>query len=332
MNLKSNIKKTNFLVIMMFFSSIFLGCKKNFESTNKHIKSEFSNQKIIDSLQLDLNKDGRKDKIEVVQNDKGEREIKVLLNTEKGFKEITRNNEIIGCSTCGNQSGDPYINLRASALGFDISLEDVVYSFNYKDGEVSLIQIDFLVLNQASEGIEEKHQIFTKKDFGIINLRDFTNDTVTALVSNLNKQIHEDKNIISTRNHKISLPVSLKGISILDYPTPEKYKNLKIDNNLPTSIVELSNNVLVLFFEGDTERWYLTTLKDSEIMDRLLIGKSETIETENGTIDNYIDFTIGKDYKINLEYSTGKNAELKKLEKKETYYVNPKNNKIVKSK
>lgn len=56
----------NFLiVIMMFFASIFLACKKNFESTNKLIKTESSNQKILDSLQLDLSKDGRKDKIAV---------------------------------------------------------------------------------------------------------------------------------------------------------------------------------------------------------------------------------------------------------------------------
>lgn len=138
------------------------------------------------------------------------------------------------------------------------------------------------------------------------------------------------KETASAKNSKLSLPVSLKGISILDYPTPEKYKNIQIDGSTPTSVAELNDNVLILFFEGDTERWYLVTIKDSKIAHKLLIGKSETVETENGTTDHYIDFTIDKNFKINLEYSAGKDSHSAKTQKTESFQINFKNNRIEK--
>lgn len=88
--------------------------------------------------------------------------------------------------------------------------------------------------------------------------------------------------------------------------------------------------MLILFFEGDTERWYLVTIKDSKIADKLLIGKSETAETENGAADHYIDFTIDKKFKINLEYSTGKDSHSAKTQKTESFQINFKNNRIEK--
>lgn len=147
-------------------------------------------------------------------------------------------------------------------------------------------------------------------------------------------QLNSNNNLFdstaSAKNSKLSLPLSLKGISILDYPTPEKYKNIQIDGSTPTSVAELNDNVLILFFEGDTERWYLVTIKDSKIADKLLIGKSETVEAENGSTDHYIDFTIDKNFKINLEYSTGKNSHSAKTQKTESFQINFKNNRIEK--
>ncbi|KUJ50301.1 hypothetical protein [Chryseobacterium sp. JAH] len=146
---------------------------------------------------------------------------------------------------------------------------------------------------------------------------------------------NNDEEAPTNKRGTISFPSkSIKKDDLLSRPSkfPLINKQIIIDDSSATSVYKLSENVYITWFDGDTERWYLVTINDSKIVSKLLIGKSETVETERGTIDNYIDFTIDKDYKINLEYSTGKNTELKKIEKEETYYVNPKDNKIVKFK
>lgn len=136
---------------------------------------------------------------------------------------------------------------------------------------------------------------------------------------------------VSEKTNIISLPISIDKISILDYPTPKKYNKLQIDESMPTSVVEINKNVLILFFDGDTEKWYLVTLKDSKITNKLMIGKSETVETENGTIDNYIDFSIDKDLNITLNYSSGKNINFKKNIKTEKYHIDLEKNEIVRN-
>ncbi|WP_313500503.1 hypothetical protein [Kaistella carnis] len=67
---------------------------------------------------------------------------------------------------------------------------------------------------------------------------------------------------------------------------------------------------------------------NKKIVDKLLIGKSETLETEYGTSGNYINFSINRSLNIILEYSTGKGSESRKIYKKEKYFVNKEKHKI----
>lgn len=120
----------------------------------------------------------------------------------------------------------------------------------------------------------------------------------------------------------------MERIDILDYPYSSKYDYIKIDENMPASILEINKNTFIIWFDGDVERWYLVMVDNKKIVDKLLIGKSETIETKDGTIDNYINFKIEKDFEIILEYSEGKGVDSQKIEKKENFKINLENLKI----
>lgn len=105
-------------------------------------------------------------------------------------------------------------------------------------------------------------------------------------------------------------------------------KIISINGTDATSVYKLANNIYLIWFDGDSERWYIVTMIDSKIIDKLLVGKSETIETKDGTIDNFIDFKIEKDFEIILEYSEGKGVDSQKIEKKENFKINLDNLKI----
>ena len=120
----------------------------------------------------------------------------------------------------------------------------------------------------------------------------------------------------------------MEQIDILDYPYSSKYDYIKIDENMPASILEINKNTFIIWFDGDVERWYLVMVDNKKIVDKLLIGKSETLETEYGTSGNYINFSINRSLNIILEYSTGKGSASRKIYKKEKYFVNKEKHKI----
>lgn len=128
----------------------------------------------------------------------------------------------------------------------------------------------------------------------------------------------EEKNIVES---KISFPLVGNTIEILDYPTSEKFNFITIEGESPSSVIEINENLLLSWFDGDRESWYLLTIENKKVLDNLLVGKSETVETEKGTFDNYIDFIIDKNLMIALTYSSGKSVDSRKIQKTEKYKI-----------
>lgn len=105
-------------------------------------------------------------------------------------------------------------------------------------------------------------------------------------------------------------------------------KKVVINGSAATSVYELATNVFLTWFDGDNERWYVVTIKDNILVDKKLVGKSETLETNDDRVDKYIDFFIDKNLDIKLEYSTGKGFDSRKIIKTEKYFINEENLKI----
>lgn len=155
------------------------------------------------------------------------------------------------------------------------------------------------------------------------SFKKFANDLSEYLVGNSN-----GSGVIQENKNTFTFPIVMEKISILDYPYSSKYDYIKIDGNKPTSVLEIDKNTFIIWFDGDYERWYLVTVDNNKIVDKLLIGKSETVKTEDGTVDNYINFNIDKNLNIILEYSTGQGFASRKVYKKEKYFTNKGKHKI----
>ncbi|WP_353151442.1 hypothetical protein [Chryseobacterium sp.] len=127
-----------------------------------------------------------------------------------------------------------------------------------------------------------------------------------------------DAQSLSDKKQNIILPVSKDDLLNPNNEFPIIDKKIFVDDSEASSVYKLANNTFLLWFDGDNERWYVVTFVNNQLFNKLLIGKSETIESENGKIiDNYIDFNIDKNLKIKLKYSTGK-----KIKKIESYQIN----------
>ena len=142
-----------------------------------------------------------------------------------------------------------------------------------------------------------------------------------------------DENTIPSKVKKKITQLFTKPINKNDFLNPNtKFpiidKKISIDSTDATSVYKLADNVYLTWFEGDAERWYITTFRNDKLFDERLIGKNETIETENGTTDNYIDFIIDKNLNIEIEYSTGKGFAKRRIFKTEKYFVNTESLKI----
>ncbi|AKK72654.1 hypothetical protein OK18_08490 [Chryseobacterium gallinarum] len=140
------------------------------------------------------------------------------------------------------------------------------------------------------------------------------------------QNIQDKKTIAKNSERNIILPVSKEDLLNPNIQFPIIDKKIIVEGSEASSVYKLANNTFLLWFDGDNERWYVVTFVNNQLFNKLLIGKSETIESENGKIiDNYIDFNIGKDLEIKLKYSTGK-----KIKKIESYQISDQTGKIEK--
>ena len=129
--------------------------------------------------------------------------------------------------------------------------------------------------------------------------------------------------------NKIKLPINKSKLLDPNYSIAPLETNLVINDSKADGEYKINEKISILWFDGDSEKWYLILLNNNKIIDKLLIGKSETIYLVNGeSEDTFIDFFIEKDLKIKLEFSRGKGYNLRKKYKEEFYNVI--DNKIVK--
>lgn len=159
-------------IVFVSLSLVFVFCKgkttgENGQKSQKveHVQNELA----IDSLMLDINGDGTTDKIKLSEtNEKANRILKVELGQGTDhYKTIATNDEMITCSECGYQGGDPYISLNPDEGGFIVNLEHIALYFDYEsDHNIYLKKMNILMVKQTSEGIQEKHEEYTEKDFG----------------------------------------------------------------------------------------------------------------------------------------------------------------------
>ena len=120
----------------------------------------------------------------------------------------------------------------------------------------------------------------------------------------------------------ITLPITKRQLIDPDNQIPINKSNIKIDGNLASGEYKLKEDVFILWFDGDFEKWYLVTLVNQAVKEKLLIGKNETVELKNGeTEDNYLDFSIDINLEIKLQYSKGKNYQNRKIYKEEKYKI-----------
>lgn len=308
MNSKNNNNMKLFAILtFVLFTQISFACKESRVKIQNQSEKFETQKKIIDVLNTDLNNDGEFDKVFVEQDEWGKREIIVSINNGTQFDTIAKNNFIIGCATCGNQSGDPFINLQPAASGFDISLEDAIYSFSYLKGEIVLNKIDFLILNKTTEGIEEKHLIFSTKDFGLIKLSNFTNEFVTKLINSKSESSNNQSNKKLGESYQ-TLPYDNKiDLNNVNY---EEINSSEIKSLEEFSCGEINVRYLPLFKKGSVDailvpqdcgdfpyRFLLLTIIDNMVKDNLYVegewfepeDKENTLEVTNFKVDtNYL--------------------------------------------
>lgn len=126
--------------------------------------------KVEESLQSEC--DGTLDKISIVELFDSTRLLLVEINKNNRLHIIASNTEIIGCKTCGYQSGNAFVNLVKTSKGFILYMEYGQVSFFYESDGIYLDKINLSIIKQTLGGIEEKHELFLHQKFGKINLSD----------------------------------------------------------------------------------------------------------------------------------------------------------------
>ncbi|ASE63768.1 hypothetical protein CEQ15_20950 [Chryseobacterium indologenes] len=285
-----NIKKINKMKIKLFFISMILSvsllaCKKHLQSQATIINEPNKQEKVIDSLLVDINKDGQPDKVIISEKTPtANRTIAVQLNSQNTYKTISSNNKIIACSTCGVQSGDPYVSLKATDTGFDLIQEDIVYSFSFKSNEVFLEKIDLLKTKQTSEGIDEQHEIYTPEDFGSLTLSNFNDDIILKL-NNHSKQV--------------SLPIQQEDLDKFEWEADNSLGNY----NSKLSLEKYGDINITLAKNDNTDDVFYTLFtmdNKGKTIDSLKVGYADDGYPESNKRE-LTTFSIGKNYSIVLK-------------------------------
>jgi hypothetical protein len=304
-------KITNHLLVLGCCFAI--SCNSNsqeklMQTSIKNIDSS-SNDKLIDSIYIDLNNDNKIDRVKIIENLNSSRVVIVEINSDNGFKIISSNNEIIGCSSCGYQSGDPFVDLDKKTNGFILYLENSQVTFFYESDSIYLKEVDLLKTNQTENGIEESHEKYSFKDFGKLNLSELKAGFEFELKNN---------ECIST-NPEIKLPFTSDYLK--KYTKPYQLADC-IDGNIKDFYcgedklryisllsVDSLNIILVPMDCGDFNLFQLLVLKNNRLISNLEVdGKWYEIGEE----DNYkvTKFTLNKDSKLNVVIEQYQNNKL----------------------
>ena len=151
------------------------------------------NSKPIALESADLNGDGMKDFILVLEREKPEmdnddlpknqRPLLILMRgTDKKLTEAKRNEQIVMCSACGGVFGDPFEGVTVGAKIFTVNHYGgsnwrwtANYKFNYSriDKTWQLVLVDKSSFHTSEPDKVERKMMKPTKDFGKVDIADF---------------------------------------------------------------------------------------------------------------------------------------------------------------
>lgn len=179
--------KNIYLLVIIY--QLFIACSNKTENQNINVINTVKNVSgiIADSIRCDINKDGKLDKISIIELTDSTRLLLVEINEDNRFKIIASNKKIIGCKTCGYQSGDPFVHIDSTSNGFILYMEYGQVTFFYESGSIYLDKINLSITKQTEDGIEESHEIFLHQKFGKFNLSDLKEGYILTIKNKLKK-------------------------------------------------------------------------------------------------------------------------------------------------
>lgn len=186
-------KKITGLLFLLCFASLFVQAQEAVQVPADVQPFVEQNTKPIALESADLNGDGTKDFILVLEDQKpkkseedfeeGFRSLLILVRGADGKLSLAkRNNDIVYCRTCGGVFGDPFDSVEVGLKTFTVHLYggsswrwSYGYKFNYSriDKTWQLVRVEESTFH-TSEPDKAKTKIYTPpKDFGKIDIADF---------------------------------------------------------------------------------------------------------------------------------------------------------------
>lgn len=191
---------------------------------------------------------------------------------------------------------------------------DLYRTFLPKNFNVKLPETLVNIKNKKAYQKDSKLDVYFQDAFFIDQYLFFNNNGCLYCFRKENQESNAVKSI--------TLPITKSQLIDPNNRILANKSSIKLDGNLASAEYKIKEDVFLLWFDGDFEKWYLVTLINQAVKEKLLIGKNETVELKNGkTEDNYLDFSIDINSEIKLQYSRGKNYQNKKIYKEEKYKI-----------
>lgn len=133
----------------------------------------------------DLNGDGTQDYVVVLQrkDEKGTRPLLIIVREKTGALRLAkRNDQIVGCASCGGMMGDPFQSLEVRDKGFTVSnaggsvdrwANSFEFRYSRRDNSWQLVRAE-VTSTYAPEPDSMRTEVYRPpKDFGKIDIADF---------------------------------------------------------------------------------------------------------------------------------------------------------------
>lgn len=152
-------------------------------------------ESLLDFAFADLNGDGRKDAVFIVEpkngdenarlngDDEGIRTLKIALRSTNGSLKIVKaNGKVAFCRSCGGVFGDPFDGLAASNKGFSVShyggsswrwTFTSSFAYSRRDATWQLISVEQSSFHASDPDNIESKTFRPPRDFGKIDIADF---------------------------------------------------------------------------------------------------------------------------------------------------------------
>jgi hypothetical protein len=136
----------------------------------------------------DLNGDGTKDYVPILRrnDDQGTRPLLIVLREKSGaLRLVKRNDQIVGCLSCGGMMGDPFQSLEVGDKRFTVSnaggsidrwANSFEFRYSRRDDTWQLVRAEVTETYAPEPDSFKAHIYRPPKDFGKIDIADFDPD------------------------------------------------------------------------------------------------------------------------------------------------------------